>query len=459
MTGLALLVRLAVVVWAGPRIPPIDDGRFYQIVADRIARGLGYTWAWPDGVVTYAAHYPVGYPALLAPFYALFGAHPVVAMLVNALLGAASVYAVHRLVAVNGSRLGALLAALLLAVHPALVLYTPALMTEGVAAAVVTLAAWLCQRASARGWGALVVAGVVLGLGILIRPQLLLAAPLLGLLASSASGGGWRRLGRAAVVTALAVATCLPWTARNCARLEACVFVSANGGWNLLIGSAPESDGHFIPLETIGVPEECREVFGEADKDRCFGRAAVLRIAEAPLTWLGLVPLKLMRTFEYAGAAGYYLHASNPAAFDYGAKLRLAAIETVYQRLVLALAVIGVGRMLGRRAPRVGRCFIVLGAAGVLLPASFVVYLALVFAALGLGRRAFEAPALVAAAAVVGTTALVHAVFFGEGRYGLVVFPLVAAAAGLSVPLRAGSEAEVGKERDRKSEAQRAVGF
>jgi hypothetical protein len=450
VAGLAFVVRLAVVLWAGPRFPPVDDGRYYQIVADRIAHGLGYTWAWPDGAVTYAAHYPVGYPGLLAAFYAIFGSHPVVGMLVNALLGAASVFAVQRLLAENGSRLAALLGALLLALHPALVLYTPALMTEGVAAAAITIAAWLCRRASGRGAAALLVAGIALGASILIRPQLVLAAPFLGWLATPPGGGSKRRFARAALVSALAVATCLPWTLRNCSRLESCVFVSANGGWNLLIGSAPEGEGHFIPLDTIGVPSECREVFGEADKDRCFGRAGMRRIAERPVAWLGLAPLKLMRTFEYAGAAGYYLHASNPAAFDYRAKLSLATIETVYQRVVLVLAAMGAARLLGRRYPRAGRFFLALGAACAFLPVSFVTYLTLVLAALLLGARAFDAPALVAAAAVIGTTALTHAIFFGEGRYGLVVFPLAAAAAGLfALPLAAGSRAEESRRPDR----------
>ncbi|MEZ4296581.1 MAG: hypothetical protein R3B70_16530 [Polyangiaceae bacterium] len=42
--GLALLVRMAVVVWAGPRIPPAADGVFYHTIGARIAKGLGYTW-------------------------------------------------------------------------------------------------------------------------------------------------------------------------------------------------------------------------------------------------------------------------------------------------------------------------------------------------------------------------------------------------------------------------------
>ena len=40
-----------------------------------------------DGAVTYAAHYPIGYPAILSVFYALFGSAPLVAMLVNAAFG------------------------------------------------------------------------------------------------------------------------------------------------------------------------------------------------------------------------------------------------------------------------------------------------------------------------------------------------------------------------------------
>src|SRR5690606_21006203 len=99
LTGIAALVRIAVVVWASTRFPPSDDGSFYHVVASRIAQGLGYTWLWPDGAVTYAAHYPVGYPALIGGMYAIFGASPLVAMLFNALIGTLCVFAVHRIAA------------------------------------------------------------------------------------------------------------------------------------------------------------------------------------------------------------------------------------------------------------------------------------------------------------------------------------------------------------------------
>src|SRR5690606_11920426 len=70
----AAAVRGAWVAWAAGRFPPAEDGHFYHVVAQRIAAGDGYTWLWPDGAVTYAAHYPIGYPALAGALYSVFGA-------------------------------------------------------------------------------------------------------------------------------------------------------------------------------------------------------------------------------------------------------------------------------------------------------------------------------------------------------------------------------------------------
>src|SRR5450755_5175264 len=127
LAAFALLLRGLLVLWAKDRFPPADDGTFYHLVAQRIAHGAGYTWLWPDGTVSYAAHYPVGYPALLGVVYALFGSRPVVAMSANALLGSFAVFAGQRITIRGASRCAALLTGLLLSLHPGLVFYTPAL--------------------------------------------------------------------------------------------------------------------------------------------------------------------------------------------------------------------------------------------------------------------------------------------------------------------------------------------
>jgi len=432
LAALGLVVRAGVIAWAGTRFPPAEDGRFYAIVAGRIAEGLGYTWLWPDGAVTYAAHYPVGYPALIGGLYALFGPHPLVAMGFNAAIGSAGVWSVYRVATETGRRGPALLAGLIAALHPGFVFYTPALMTEGVTAALLAILAALAVVARTKvGAPRLAVwtgAGLVAGLLALIRPQTIVLAPVFGALAASR---GWRdRAFGAALVTGLAFAMCLPWTLRNCARFDQCVFVSANGGWNLFIGSAPGATGRWVPIDVLGVPQECKTVFGEAEKDRCFGSAALRLVEDDPLRWLRLMPKKLAATFDWSGAPGHYLNASNGTAFDSRRKLALGILEAVVERVVVLFALVGMARAVGpRRRARVLAG--VIGAAFLFQEHAWVAYSLFVLGVLlGGEKNLWERPALTLGMSVVAATALTHAVFFGDGRYGLVTgLVLVMAAA------------------------------
>jgi 4-amino-4-deoxy-L-arabinose transferase-like glycosyltransferase len=424
---LAFSVRILVVAWAWGRFPPADDGQFYHVVADRIAHGLGYTWLWPDGAVTYAAHYPVGYPALLALAYAAFGSHPEVAMVQNALLGTVGVYATYRLSALSGQRGPAVLAGLCAALHPSLVFYTPALMTEGVTAALFALLGWLALAARDRGPALRLLLGAIGGIVVLIRPQALLLVPAFGAL--STLGGGWARARAALLVTVLSVLVCLPWTARNCQRLDRCAFVSANGGWNLFIGSADKATGSWVSVDELGVPPECRTVFGEADKDHCFGRAGMRNVVSRPGHFLSLVPSKLAATFDWSGAPGHYLQASNSAAFSAQAAVSLGVAELLTQRgLVLAgLLALGLAPGPRRRLRRVlatvaVACLVgpALAAGWWLVRSAWLAHVLLVVLVASFGREVWRRPSFILAASVVATTALTHAVFFGAGRYGLV---------------------------------------
>jgi hypothetical protein len=446
--ALGLAVRLAVAAWGGARFPPAEDGHFYHVVAGRIARGLGYTWLWPDGAVTYAAHYPVGYPALVGALYAVTGPVPEAAMVLSAVLGAAAVFAVHRVAARGASRAGALVAALLIALHPGLVLYTPALMTEGVTASLLAVAAALAvgarpcapdagvaahaeSRSGTPRPGFLLVLAFVAGVAVLVRPQSLLLAPLFGAVAAGARrprATAWV----AALVTAGAITVCVPWTLRNCTRMKSCALVSVNAGWNLYIGAARGATGAWVPLERLGVPAECRTVWDEAAKDACFLRAGERAIENEPLRWMSLVPRKLAATFDYAGAAGFYLHSSNPGAFGDRAKLALGVVETAWERAIVALALLAVARVRGPRL-RARRAVAAVSALTLLVRPAFIAHLGLVVAAALFGRRLAARPVLALAAGTVLGTALVHAAFFGAGRYSLVCFPALAALAGTAL--------------------------
>jgi 4-amino-4-deoxy-L-arabinose transferase-like glycosyltransferase len=440
---LGLLVRVAVVAWAWGRVPPGADGKFYHVVAERIANGHGYTWLWPDGVVTYAAHYPIGYPALVGAAYALFGAKAEVAMLLNALVGSVAVLATHRVAARWSSRKLALVAAAFVALSPALAFYTPALMTEGLVATGLAGLAWLSLVVSERprdkawaAWGALVVVG---GAVTLVRPQSILLLPVFGFVAAGASATWKRRAFAAFGVTLLAGACCLPWTARNCARMDRCVFVSANGGWNLLIGTFPEGQGAWVALDGERVPVECREVFEEAAKDHCFGQAGRRRVLDAPAAWLSLVPAKLRATFDFtASAAGYLREAGSP--LDDRGRYALGAAEIVARRLLVLFALVAAFRLgsdlrEGRRLPRaltyVRGAASLVGAAALFAMTAWVSHLMLLLVGATAGVLR-QRPVLTLALGGVFVTVLVHGVFFGAGRYSMVLEPLLAPLAAIA---------------------------
>ncbi len=418
--AVAAIARFVVILWAAPRFPAAADGTFYHRLASRLAIGAGYTWLWDDGTVTPAAHYPVGYPALLAGPYALFGASPTVAMVVAGLLGTIAVVCTYRVAAREMRGRAPLFAGLLVALHPALLPYTAALMTEGVTASLFAIVL-ACREprggtSPVRRLGLTLAASALGGLLVLVRPQNLLLLPFLALATSPPSARWKQRLLRAALGPVLALAFVVPWTARNCREMHRCALVSVNGGWNLLIGAHATSGG----WSPVPVPSACKEVWDEAGKDLCFERAAKKDIAEHPVSFLALVPRKLANTFEYVGAAGWYLHTSNAEAFPERAKNVLGTIETIFLRCVLAAALFVQASRWGKGRPAGWKW--AAAVAGLAVVSATVGYVAL--AALAVRKRA--TPLEMTTAAAVLSTAAVHAVFFGAGRYALVVLPFVA---------------------------------
>lgn len=454
---LAFFARVLVSLWAWDKVPPTADGAFYHVVAQRIAQGDGYTWLWPDGVVTYAAHYPVGYPALMGAVYFLLGPVPGFVMILNAGLGSVAVFAVHGLcveILRCGEqhahlRAGALIATTMVALSPTLIAYTPALMTEGAVGALLIVAARLAlevrrpEIVASRRWISIVAIVFCVGFATLLRPQSIVFAPIVGFLASA--GKRLQAFSWAAVVTVGSLLVVVPWTLRNCDKMERCVFVSANGGWNLLIGTFPEGEGAWVALEGERVPKECREVFQEAAKDKCFGDAGLSRIRESPFSWLKLSPQKLRATFDYGAAATEYLSASG--AISERGRLWLSALELVSQRLFYLLGLLG----LWSRASALGNGMRnVLGVIGVIgfsgLSVALGGFSALVLFQFGPQIRTSVGGRF--GMASMWSTALIHAVFFGAGRYSLPILFAVAPFAalggawigGIRAPKTAGAE-------------------
>lgn len=181
---------------------------------------------------------PVGYPALLAGWYALGGGDLTWVAVAQALLGG-GVVALTFLVGVRltGSAVVSLAASLLVAAHLPLVLYGGFLLSEVPFSFFLLLSVWLVLwSAERRGWLAPVVAGVALGAAVAIRPNLLVALPLL--LGWGAYVQGRRGLLRAAGVVAAAALVLVPVALHNSRLAGRPMGLASNGGLNFYLSFA-----------------------------------------------------------------------------------------------------------------------------------------------------------------------------------------------------------------------------
>lgn len=451
---------------------PVWDGHYYDFGARRIAEGHGYS---DDRIVAGTTewhpwcHYPVGYSAYLAIFYRVLGASGWVLHFANASTGALVAVVVYLLGREGLSERRARIAGVVTAIHPGLVLYGALAMGELLSALTVMASFWIAIRGSDawagtswRRFRGVAAGALLLGVGALVRPQALLCAPFLALAlparAPSSSATASDRPGSifasprvrslalrllaAGIACVAALLPVVPWTARNCRVMDGCALVSTNAGWNLAIGAFPRATGRF---ETLRSSDGCRDVTGQVQQDRCWLEYGIANIRREPGRWLGLVPAKLSNTFDHESFAIEYLREARPA--DWSEKRRVAwrrLLSTIHRVLVAAspLAFVALVRPRRRNTPPLEQApgdrsdWIVqsvlapltLGAGYLGLaadsPTVWPIVIGTCFlAVLPFPGRPSSSPALLLPIVLVATTALTHAVFFGEDRYHIVLTP------------------------------------
>lgn len=425
---------------------PVWDGHYYHYGAQRIADGLGYS---EDVIIAGIkhwkpwCHYPVGYSAFLGGIYKVFGQGLQVAPVANAFVGALTAVVVHRTARYFLPLWRARVAGLLCALHPGLVMYTALVMTEGLGSFTLLAAGFaaLYYRHRKRGVFA---SGVVFGLSALVRPTALLAIPLL----LWVNQGPWRhRFLRTLATGLVALCTIAPWTLRNCAVMDGCTLVSTNGGWNLAIGALTET-GRFT---TLRGEDGCRDVTGQVDQDKCWGRVGRDLILADPLRWLSRIPKKLEQTYNHESFAIGYLAQAQPEIWPEPRRNQWRGAVTVFHHLLMFTAALGavawvLPRSLSalhskRRVPgfwvQFGLLlavtgFYVYGLTTYDYPQYWVIVLCPLLAFLPLPGRPYVNGAALWLWGLVLVTSATHAIFFGEDRYHLIISPVLCVlAAGL----------------------------
>lgn len=230
---------------------PVYDARAYAEIALHLERGDGFT---VGAIATQpSSNYSPGLPLLVAGAYkATGGVHERLARLVLAAIGALAAlfaYLIGR--RLSGPAAG-LIGAAAVAIYPALLEYQGMLMSEPLAATLLSGAIlamfWaadpLSSGDSPQPWRWLL-PGALLGALALTRPEYLGVTVLLALVVLARGLRGNRRasLAQAAIMLAAALVVIAPWTIRNANALDRFVPISTGGGQVLFAGTYLPSDG------------------------------------------------------------------------------------------------------------------------------------------------------------------------------------------------------------------------
>jgi len=433
---IALLPRLFVAIALTGQ--PVWDGHYYNLGAERIAEGFGYSEEiLRDGqrIAKPWSHYPVGYSAWLALFYKIFGTSLSllgtelrVGPLVGAFTGAWLAFFTHQLARRFLSPGRARLGGLIVALHPGLITYAGLLMTEPLAAllAVVALLAYVELRPYL---GRALVTGALVGFATLVRP---LSLTLLAALLFLNVPRGQNRVWSAALVAALSALFILPWTVRNCRVMDGCALVSTNGGWNLAIGALTES-GRF---EALKASDGCPVVTGQVQQDRCWSEVAIAKIMADKARFIRVIPKKLAQTYDHESFPIEYLREARPELWTEEQRTRGREILTLVHRLLLAAAALSFVplRLKDKGAARLAHALA--GSFTLLLalycfrsdshPFYLLVLWMLALALVPLPGRGPLSPVERALWVLVALTTVSFAVFFGEDRYHFVLTPVFA---------------------------------
>ncbi len=263
--GLAALVAILLLgvglrvgeAWDGRA--PVYDATAYAAIAANLEQGDGFTVG--ATATQPSSNYSPGLPLLVAGAYEVTGGvHERLARVVLALIGSLAILFTYLL----GRRLSrvmpyaapdrlkasnvvaGLVGAAAVAVYPALVEYQGMLMSEPLAATLLSGAVlamfWARDRAGVASW---LLPGALFGATAMVRPEYLGVAFLLGLVVFVRYvRTDWRRsLAQAAVLLAGVIVIVAPWTIRNAAALDRLVPISTGGGQVLFAGTYLPSDG------------------------------------------------------------------------------------------------------------------------------------------------------------------------------------------------------------------------
>jgi 4-amino-4-deoxy-L-arabinose transferase-like glycosyltransferase len=301
----AVLIRLPVAAYMGDQVtvlPGIHDQLSYDALAHSLLDGRGYSftanWYPFTPANTPTSHWSFAYPLYLAGIYALTGDHPLVARIVQSIVGGALIcYLIYRIGRRLANEATGIVAAALAAAYGYLIYYNAALMTETFFIVLVLLSLYISlglkKKASLARWALL---GLTLGLAALLKQSILLFVPFLLLWLIwdlKKHGVRWWYFFVPIVVIVLLIA---PWTLRNYKVYHQYLLLNSNSGYALYASNNPNLGTNWRnEVVVVPVPDELIGL-NEAQLDRALTQRGIEYIISNPGRYF---LLSLNKTLEY----------------------------------------------------------------------------------------------------------------------------------------------------------------
>jgi hypothetical protein len=321
-----LLLRLAFAFGYWNNKPLTHDEREYLALAHSVSAGRGFTYdaGHETGTAQQFGRAPA-YPLFLAVIGAgarAYDAVPARVKIAQSIVGALGVWVIGLLARRAGGPASGVAAAAIASVYPPLVWICAYVLSEALYSTMALITVFLLDLALdraecsgtpswiRRGGVLAVLAGVVLGAAILVRPAMLFFLPLAALWLVAR-----RRVALAAALLAAAMLVVAPWTIRNLRVYDRFVLVASEGGVTFWTGNHPlaRGEGDLAANPDIKAAEiafrAAHPGLTAEELDPLYYREALGYIAAHPGWWLGLLLKKAFFTVVPAGPS-YALHST-----------------------------------------------------------------------------------------------------------------------------------------------------
>lgn len=346
--GISVLIRIVAAIYLGDKVvilPGTMDQVSYHNLALRVLGGHGFSFGvgwWPATPANQpTAHWSFLYTLYLVLVYFIFGPHPIVARLIQAVIvGFFQPYLTFKIgQRIFGEGVG-LIAAFLSAVYIYFIYYSATLMTEPfyitailwalfLAIELVDLPSQLGNDPSHRKIILSVYLGLALAIGALLRQLLLIVVPFLLVWIWLVL---WKRRKELPITTTLIVAgvmiaSILPITFYNYQRFHRFVLLNTNAGFAFFWGNNPIYGTQFQPIlsdENISygnlIPKDLRSL-NEAAMDQALLERGIGFVISNPVRYILLSISRIPFYFEFWPSTGSSLISNISRVLSFGIML------------------------------------------------------------------------------------------------------------------------------------------